>query len=404
MRKWDMRCQVTLNYKKHIMIEQKKSNEANHPNWITTTLDAITIYISSGKSKINHNNGKYPLYGSTGIIGFDNKFDYEGNVILVARVGANAGTTNLVGGRYSVSDNTLIIKPNIENNITYLFYELKRQNLNKFIFGSGQPLITGSQLKQLTIHIPPLPEQKAIAQALSDVDDLISALDALIEKKRNIKQGTMQELLTGKRRLPGFSGEWEEKRLNEVANIIDPHPSHRAPPEQPNGIPFVGIGDVSINGVINKDTARFVGEYVYDEHKKRYDLNNGLIGIGRVASIGKIVKFNATEDKYTISPTIAVIESKSVNKDLLYYKLSSSEITDQFIKICSGSTRQSVGMHVLRELTLTVPKSAKEQLAISQLISNMDNEIERLEQQRDKTKLLKQGMMQELLTGKTRLL
>jgi type I restriction enzyme S subunit len=214
----------------------------------------------------------------------------------------------------------------------------------------------------------------------------------------------MQELLTGKRRLPGFSGEWETKCLYEVANIIDPHPSHRAPPEVFNGVPFVGIGDISTDGNVNKDTARLVGDYVYEEHNNRYDLNNGLIGIGRVASIGKIVKFRAPKEKYTISPTIAVIDSKLVNKDYLYYQLSSREVTEKFNKICSGSTRQSVGMHVLRQLSLTNPKSSKEQLAIAQVLLDMDTEIEKLEQQRNKTKLLKQGMMQELLTGKTRLL
>lgn len=87
------------------------------------------------------------------------------------------------------------------------------------VFGSGQPLITGGQLKALYVGLPPLPEQRAIVEALSDADGLIAALETLIAKKRDLKQAAMQQLLTGKTRLPGFSGEWEMKRLGDLATI-----------------------------------------------------------------------------------------------------------------------------------------------------------------------------------------
>jgi type I restriction enzyme S subunit len=341
---------------------------------------------------------------------------FEKNDVLVAKItpcfenGKGACLESLKTKIGFGSTEFHVLRANSNSVPKYLFYQTQSQKFRKqleleMVGTAGQKRVSAKSIAEFPLALKhSMHEQKAIAQALSDVDDLISALDALIEKKRNIKQGTMQELLTGKRRLPGFSGEWETKCLYEVANIIDPHPSHRAPPEVFNGVPFVGIGDISTDGNVNKDTARLVGDYVYEEHNNRYDLNNGLIGIGRVASIGKIVKFRAPKEKYTISPTIAVIDSKLVNKDYLYYQLSSREVTEKFNKICSGSTRQSVGMHVLRQLSLTNPKSSKEQLAIAQVLLDMDTEIEKLEQQRNKTKLLKQGMMQELLTGKTRLL
>src|SRR5690606_34428414 len=107
-------------------------------------LETLFGNISSGKSKSN-SDGEYTFYGSTGIIGTSKQFDYEGEKLLVARVGANAGSLYKVKGRYCVSDNTLLINKNPESNIGFLYYSLVNFNLNRLIFGSGQPLITGGQ-------------------------------------------------------------------------------------------------------------------------------------------------------------------------------------------------------------------------------------------------------------------
>ncbi len=213
----------------------------------------------------------------------------------------------------------------------------------------------------------------------------------------------MQELLTGKRRLPGFSGEWVVNRLGDVAEIIDPHPSHRAPPASPNGIPFVGIGDISVEGSINMDSTRLVDESVIEEHRIRYNLADRLIGIGRVASIGKVVRLNPNAGKFVVSPTIAVIKGKTISIDFIFYSLSSRDAKKQFDRISNGSTRQSVGMNVLRDIQFEQPSSNEEQTAIASILTDMDSEITKLETRRDKTRALKQGMMQELLTGRIRL-
>jgi type I restriction enzyme S subunit len=270
--------------------------------------------------------------------------------------------------------------------------------------GSTRMRIGLGDLKKLLVIKPPKSEQTAIANLLSDIDSLLESLDRLIAKKRSIKQATMQQLLTGKTRLPGFSDEWKLQVLGEIAEIIDPHPSHRAPPENDNGIPFVGIGDISTDGKISYQTSRIVSEKIFEQHNKRYSLDNGLIGIGRVASIGKVVRLLPNVGKFVVSPTIAVINPQKVEIDLLFYGLTSKEVKEQFDRISNGSTRQSVGMNVLRNIQLFLPKSLVEQQAIAAILSDMDDEISILEQKRDKTRVLKQGMMQELLTGKTRLI
>ncbi|MEO3961498.1 restriction endonuclease subunit S, partial [Chromobacterium piscinae] len=242
-----------------------------------------------------------------------------------------------------------------------------------------------------------------IATALSDVDALITGLEQLIAKKRDLKQAAMQQLLTGQTRLPGFSGAWEVKRLGDVADVIDPHPSHRAPDEVANGVPFVGIGDLDEGGSIVGKKVRLVSAMVLEEHATRYDLNDELIGLGRVASIGKVVALRKHTDGYAISPTLGVIRGREAKRSYLLYALKSKFVTEQFAKIMSGSTRSSVGMEVLRLLQILLPPNEQEQTAIAAVLSDMDAELAALEARLAKSRAIKQGMMQELLTGRTRL-
>lgn len=196
--------------------------------------------------------------------------------------------------------------------------------------------------------------------------------------------------------------DWKQYKLEEIADVIDPHPSHRAPPEVKNGIPFLGIGDLDEHGRIIKDSYRTVGHHIFDEHSNRYNLSDGLIGLGRVASIGKVVKFDKLSTKFTISPTLGLIRSKSVHFDYLAHFLKSDFVLNQFRQIMSGSTRSSVGMQVLRKLTVLLP-SPEEQTAIANALTNTDNLIQSLEKLIAKKEAIKTGTMQQLLTGKTRL-
>lgn len=170
-------------------------------DWEVVPINNLSSTVASGKSRKSDSFGKYLLYGSTGVIGFCEKPDYSGEVILIARVGANAGAINLVSGEYGVSDNAIILA--LANNCDnfYILYQLCRKNLNSLVFGSGQPLITGTQIKNLKIPYPVIEEQAAIAAVLSDMDAEITALEQRLGKVKSLKQGMMQELLTGRTRL-----------------------------------------------------------------------------------------------------------------------------------------------------------------------------------------------------------
>jgi type I restriction enzyme S subunit len=162
--------------------------------WVEKEFGNFCNSLSSGKDK-NIDDGEYELYGSTGIIGRAESASYEGDYILVARVGANAGFLKKVKGRFGVTDNTLVIDLIKKDIINFIYYSLQNVGLKELVFGSGQPLITGGQLKSLQVLIPPTEkEQEKIADTLSSIDDLINAQYQKIEALQLHKKGLLQGL------------------------------------------------------------------------------------------------------------------------------------------------------------------------------------------------------------------
>lgn len=171
--------------------------------WKLVKLGECCYDIFSGKNTRRQEFGKYEVYGSTGKIGYSEEYEYDFDSILVARVGANAGLVNKVEGLYDVSDNALVIKLMKEINLNYLYYLLIHLNLNQFIFGSGQPLVTAGLLKKIEVSIPykndipDLSEQRRIASILSGIDKKIESEEKVLEKYKKIKKGLMEKLLRG---------------------------------------------------------------------------------------------------------------------------------------------------------------------------------------------------------------
>jgi type I restriction enzyme S subunit len=165
----------------------------NSGAWNKNILGDLCIAISSGKDKFN-NDGTFKLYGSTGVIGKTKSCSYVGEYILVARVGANAGFLNKVNGQFGVTDNTLVIYLKDGINLNYIYFYLLGFNLNKLVFGTGQPLVTGNQLNLLDIYYPSDVEQKLISDILSSLDDLITVETQKLEILKTHKKSLMQQL------------------------------------------------------------------------------------------------------------------------------------------------------------------------------------------------------------------
>lgn len=204
-----------------------------------------------------------------------------------------------------------------------------------------------------------------------------------------------------KLRFPKFIGDWEQKKLGDLSNIIDPHPSHRAPAEEENGIPFIGIGDVDVDGNIDYEKARKVNESIYDDHHKRYDLSIPSLGIGRVASLGKVIRLRNDIGKYAVSPTMSIMQfKKNSNIDFLYAAMSTQTFQRQFTSQSNGTTRQSVGIQDLRATEVSISPNEEEQQKIGSLFAELDTLIQSAEKELEGYRELKQGMLQKMFPKK----
>ncbi len=187
-------------YKKGVMqqlfsrqLRFKDDNGQSFPDWEEKKLGEVSNSIQSGKDK-PMSDGVYPVYGSMGIIGKTPNFSFQTENILIARVGANAGTMNITNGRYCVSDNTLVLSLKENYQLKFIFYLLTSSKLNQMTFGSGQPLITAGHLKSMSLQIPIYQEQTKIANFLSALDEKITGVQQRLEKGESWKRGLLQQL------------------------------------------------------------------------------------------------------------------------------------------------------------------------------------------------------------------
>jgi len=254
-----------------------------------------------------------------------------------------------------------------------------------------------SGVRSIKMAAPPLPEQRAIATALSDVDALLAKIDQLIAKKRDLKQAAMQQLLTGQTRLPGFGGEWEVKRLGDVIERIvgGGTPSRSSPNYWGGEIPWVTVKDFA---TFDPNQAQ---ESITLEGLKSSASNlipKGTLITSTRMALGKAVIYAVD---VTINQDLkALFPKKFLHTKFLYYWFEQhAEAIDD---LGSGSTVKGISLGDLRAMPFHLA-SLSEQTAIATVLSDMDAELAALEARRDKTRGLKQGMMQALLTGRIRI-
>ena len=264
--------------------------------------------------------------------------------------------------------------------------------------GSTFKRINVQQIKSFKVPIPGTAEQRAIAAALSDVDALLAKLDQFIAKKRNLKQAAMQQLLTGQTRLPGFSGEWEVKRLGDVASMG----SGGTPPSSvaayyDGDCPWVSIADMTKGGkVITKTDKNLTEDGLANSAAQMFPA--GTILYAMYASLGECSI--AGMPLCTSQAILGIQPQEKLNADFLYYYLTS--LKNAVKSMGQQGTQANLNKGMIQNFELGLP-SFKEQTAIATLLSDMDTELAALEARAAKTRALKQGMMQELLTGRIRL-
>jgi len=271
-------------------------------------------------------------------------------------------------------------------------------------FLAGQqavPIVNKTQFGKSLLPLPPtIDEQEAIAGALSDADALIESLEQLIAKKRHLKQGAVQELLTGKMRLPGLRGEWEIKSLRAVCRAINDG-THFTPEYVETGIPFFSVENVTADDFTN---TKFISYKEHDRLIRRCRPEKGDILLTRIGALGetKLIDWDVEASIY-VSLALLKLHQDVDSRYVYCYTKSRKFVRDIEGRSLMNASPKKINMGDIGGVPILMPPLA-EQIAIASVLSDMDAEIAALEAKLAKARQIKQGMMHNLLTGKIRLI
>lgn len=336
--------------------------------------------IGNGRDYKHLNTGKVPVYGTGGLMTYVNDYLHDGETVCIGRKGTINAPQYHNGKIWTVD--TLFYTYNFRGtDVRFLYYLAQIIDWNAYNTATGVPSLTSQNISNILAAFPPLHEQRRIASALTSIDNLISSLGKLIEKKKNVKQGAMQQLLTGKTRLKGFSEPWGEKKLGEILAYEQPTKYLVSTTNySENGIPVLTAGKTFILGYTNE--------------------------VSGVFTTYPIIIFDdfTTESKYVDFP----FKAKSSAMKMLSLKNEGSNNLRFIYEIMQmidfpTTDHKRYWIEHYSKLIVQVPRK-KEQDAITEILTKMDDEITALEAKKAKYKAVKQGMMQQLLTGKIRLI
>lgn len=371
--------------------------------WLTvaslTNIPDNQLFVTETASKLTREGSQYSRTLQMGTLVLVNSGAKTLGVakILALTCCANDGIAALVGQR--------------DGEKRFLCYYLNSQTtrLREVVAaGNDQLNLNTGRIALIPVPFPGAREQRAIAEALGDVDALLASLDRLIAKKRDIKQAVMQQLLTGKTRLPGFSGEWRLTRLGDHLRFLRNGTNSRAELTTAGRVKYLHYGDIHGSGSVFVSPEQMPS--LSAEKAASLDrLANGDLVFADASEdmdgVGKSVEISDTGRTEFVSGlhTIAIRFEKEVLADgFKAYLQHCPSFSRQLKRLAAGTKVYATTRAHVAGIEMPLP-SCDEQVAISNVLSDIATEIEALEARRDKTHLLKQGMMQELLTGRTRL-
>ena len=331
--------------------------------------------------------------------------------VLLNITGASIGRSAVADARVSggnVNQHVCIIRSDQSRLVPrYLkcivLSSLGQRQIDSFQAGGNRQGLNFAQVRSIRLPLPPLTQQLAISEALSDFDALLGALDRLIAKKRDLKQAAMQQLLTGQTRLPGFTGEWEVKRLGDCLVSRPSYGINAAAVPRSDRLPtYVRITDITEEGQFVPDPRVSVAA----SNAGDFYLREGDIVFARTgASVGKSYLYHPNDGELVFAGFLIKIRP---DPDFLVPKFLAAVVATgeywNWVRLMSMRSGQpGINGNEFAQLPLCLPPT-EEQAAIAEVLFEMDSELAVLEERSTKTRALKQAMMQELLTGKTRLL
>ena len=394
--------------------------------------EVLKITTGSKNTQDRVDDGKYPFFVRSQKVEQINTYSFEGEGVLTAGDGVGTGKIfHYINGKCDIHQRVYLMYDFADELDAFYFFKFFSNNfydrISSMTAKSSVDSVRKEMISDMRIVLPPLSEQTAIANAFSDVDALIAELEKLIAKKQAIKTATMQQLLTGRTRLPEFANhpdgtpkgykqtelgeipeDWEVVAISELSrNIID----YRGRTPKKLGMDWGGGNIVALSagnvkkGYIDFNAECYLGSIeLYRRWMTSGEPEQGDIAFTMEAPLGNValIPDNA---KYIMSQRTILIQVNKAKFDSGFiFQLFMSESFSRLISdSATGSTAQGIKRTVFEKIDVTVPQLLDEQTAIANILSDMDEEIQSLQQLLDKTRQIKQGMMQELLTGKTRL-
>ena len=339
------------------------------------------------------------------------KLVYRGD-LLYALYGANSGEVAISQLEGAINQAILCIQQNKDEAETiylYNYLKLEKSNIiNKFLQG-GQGNLSADIIKNLQIPLPPLLEQKKIADCLSTWDVAIEKQSALINALTDRKKALMQQLLTGKKRLPGFSGEWKEVKLGSICENFQNGNAFSAKDYKKTGIPIVTMGNINLGGYFyfSESKSNF---WIEDKSLERYEIKKGdliiamtdvtpeknLIGLTSIIDIDRIFYLNQRVGHIILKPKLA-------DTDFIFYLSQNSYWRNQCKAFATLGVQANLGTNDIKNINIKLPP-IEEQTAIAEILATADRELQLQKEKLAQLQQQKKGLMQVLLTGKKRLI
>ena len=337
--------------------------------------------------------GKYPVYGANGIIGYYNDYNHENETLMIGCRGT-CGALNISQPFSYINGNAMALDDLVDDiDIRYLYYALMGRGFQDVISGAVQPQIIRADLEKMEVWIGNKKEQKEIVDVFSKLDAVLSHRKREIQYLDDLIKARFIELFGNP--LDG-TAKYPIHQVGEVANSVDPQPSHRTPPIDEDGIPYVSTKDCDYKtGKIDFEGARKVSRGVLEEHLNRYTLHDGDFIIGKIGTIGKPVFVPARED-YTLSANVVLVQPNSdlVSPYFLKYSFESDFVERQFAEAKNSTSQAAFGIQKVRTVKVMNP-NLNIQRGFEDFVKQIDKSKATVQKALDETQLLFDSLMQQ---------
>lgn len=372
--------------------------------------DLMKIETGSRNTEDKIDDGKYPFFVRSQTVEHIDSFHYDCEAVLTAGDGVGTGKVfHYINGKFDAHQRVYVMSQFKDVLGKYFYYWFSKNffaEVAKYTAKSSVDSVRRQMIAGMVIPLPSIEEQQKIVGILSDIDTLITNLQKLICKKKDIRQGTMQMLVTGKKRLDGFSGDWVKINLAKNSRLkarIGWQGLTTA--EYLNeGYSYLITGTDFKDGRINWSGCHYVD---YDRYAQdpNIQVSNGDLLLTKDGTIGKVAYISDLDRPATLNSGVFVVKpiTNAYTAHFMYYVLESSIFKDFLQQLSAGSTINHLYQKDLVKFDLYVPPTTEEQEAITGILFDMDLDIYKLKEKLSKYQKIKQGMMEELLTGKVRL-